>query len=232
MPHVTWTDRQRAGEASIAGMNREAGHRVHGARECVDALFYLIDLDAEVMPEPLEPTIIGHSWEVVEATHARWALVTAITAVDLCAAAIGRLFCNISGDAHDLSVRSTQMTSNRRRRERLKHIPEGPAGWLRSVHDDPTFRLLKDMRDRLTHQIHERAQYYVSDFSGGFDLRSLKPMERMMLEVPMSKLGIERFGTGAAAQFSIPDVIAKAAEFAHFRVGHFLDGFGSEGEAQ
>src|SRR5690349_12740359 len=52
-----------------------------------DSLHYLADVDAR-------PEIEGdHDPDTADIAHARWATGTCITALDLCAAALGRTFC-------------------------------------------------------------------------------------------------------------------------------------------
>src|SRR6266536_3793667 len=60
------------------------------AVSAVDGLHYLEDLDAALPGTRLLPG--GHDALTVDIAHARWAAGTAITALDLCAAAIGHLY--------------------------------------------------------------------------------------------------------------------------------------------
>ena len=73
------------------------GARAAAAASClsyavaaVESLFYLADLDSMLMtgarhlPE-------GHDALTVDVAHARWAAGTAVTALDLCGAAVGHL---------------------------------------------------------------------------------------------------------------------------------------------
>ena len=52
--------------------------------------------------------------DLVDISHVRWATGNAITAIDLCAATIGRLFCGITGPP-ELDLRYFHRNTNRRR---------------------------------------------------------------------------------------------------------------------
>jgi hypothetical protein len=58
---------------------------------------YLEKLDAAVPPD-------APRRDVVDISHVRWATANAITAIDLCAATIGHLFCGPQG-ARELNLR-------------------------------------------------------------------------------------------------------------------------------
>ena len=60
-----------------------------------DALYYLDDIDRDF--ERSHKAIAGHSRDTVDVSHARWATGTCITALDLCAAALGRALCGHAG---------------------------------------------------------------------------------------------------------------------------------------
>src|SRR4051794_7528585 len=59
-----------------------------------ESLHYLDDIDRAYDSDP--PTE-GQSRDVIDVTHARWATGTAATALDLCAAGLGRAFCGQTG---------------------------------------------------------------------------------------------------------------------------------------
>jgi hypothetical protein len=72
---------------------------------------YLEKLDdnvgGRVLPDGTNP-------DLVDISHVRWATANAITAIDLCAATIGRLFCGVSG-MRDVSLRDFEPTGSSRR---------------------------------------------------------------------------------------------------------------------
>src|SRR5205823_11887801 len=71
--------------------NPEAGALLLFAVWAVDSLYYLSDLDQAL--DPSQAMVGGHSADVVDVAHARWAVITCITALDLCAAGLGRALC-------------------------------------------------------------------------------------------------------------------------------------------
>jgi hypothetical protein len=56
---------------------------------------------------------------VLDISHVRWATANAITAIDLCAATMGRLFCDQTG-AWELDLRKFDRKSNRPKRDRAR----------------------------------------------------------------------------------------------------------------
>src|SRR5438874_9903263 len=75
--------------------NSESGALLLFAVWAVESLYYLGDLDQRL--DPSQATIGEHSADVVDVAHARWATGTCITALDLCAAALGRALCAHAG---------------------------------------------------------------------------------------------------------------------------------------
>jgi len=69
----------------------------------VEALHYLDDLDQSQVTYPT--SVQGHHANIVDIAHVRWVTGTAITSLDLCAAAMGRMYCG-SKDAHELDLRA------------------------------------------------------------------------------------------------------------------------------
>jgi hypothetical protein len=56
--------------------------------EAAASLHYLVDLDAHLISDPPNAEVLGHAWDMVDRSHARWATTVAITALDLCASAL------------------------------------------------------------------------------------------------------------------------------------------------
>lgn len=116
--------------------------------------------------------------DLVDISHVRWATGNAITAIDLCAATIGRLFCGITGPP-ELDLRYFHRNTNRRRpdtsrwrrlRDAMKRVrrqpPSGPPldarslraslppaflNWVDATRQDPLYRELHDARNPFTH---------------------------------------------------------------------------------
>ena len=68
---------------------------------------------------------------LVDISHVRWATGNAITAIDLCAATVGRLFCGITAPP-ELILRDFNRKSNRRKRDRARcRTLSGLVKWVR-----------------------------------------------------------------------------------------------------
>jgi hypothetical protein len=129
--------------------------RISFAVECVNGLHYLSDIDTQLVPVDAATDVLGHNWQVVDMAHARWAAGSAITALDLCAAALGRLYCGISGDdARDLDLEGIK---RREHRDVLRAAPGDPAEWAARVRGDNRYNGLLDLRHQLTHRVLPRS---------------------------------------------------------------------------
>jgi hypothetical protein len=90
MPPIQWPPATRAAIELLGSRNSDASSCVLWATSAVDGLAYVNDLDtarnggARVAND--------HDALVIDVAHARWAAGTAMTALDLCAAAIGFLY--------------------------------------------------------------------------------------------------------------------------------------------
>jgi hypothetical protein len=84
--------------------------------------------------------------------HVRWATATAITALDLCAAALGHLHEPAGeaarrqrrGQRRDLSLRHFNQ-------RRLRWLPEAAQAWVREVAADPRYVMVLHTRHPFTH---------------------------------------------------------------------------------
>lgn len=140
----------------MATRNQDAGSRLGFAADCVNGLQYLYDLDIDLAPTQCATDVLGHNWQIVDVSHARWALGTAVTAMDLCAAALGRLHCGIGGNAHDLAMPAVT------HRAELTALP-GVQKWANAVEADPHYQTVREIRRDLTHQVRPR-HYKVAVF--------------------------------------------------------------------
>jgi hypothetical protein len=93
MPRYTW-----AADPSniISGFETrhaqpDSGALLAWAVLSVESLHYLADIDQDY--EISHHVVGGHSRDIADVAHARWATGTCITSLDLCAAALGRTFC-------------------------------------------------------------------------------------------------------------------------------------------
>jgi hypothetical protein len=150
-----------------AGLGDDAGRYASWAVLTVDGLYYLGDLDQA--SERHQWTAAGHSDDVIDMAHVRWAGGMAITALDLCAAALG--------ERHHIPVRTPppRPRPSRRWGRRRTPLPAGEAQppsrvhdvgtlrqhrrelwdgcrrWLRGVTGDNTYNVLRSLRDPMTH---------------------------------------------------------------------------------
>lgn len=141
MPPHTWaTDAMRVAqtlEAKVIG-SEEAGALIAHAAWCVDALHYQLDLDARSRAE----SSLGHNADTADVAHVRWATSTAITALDLCAAALGRVYCGVTGP-HEHDLRTFDEASRDAKRARaaraaMAALPVSASAWVRAVLADST----------------------------------------------------------------------------------------------
>jgi hypothetical protein len=149
-PHE-WASDAKAISQRLSG---GASARISFAVECVNGLHYLSDIDGQLVPLDAATDVLGHNWQVVDMAHVRWAAGSAITALDLCAAALGRLYCGVSGeDARDLDLEGIK---RREHRDVLRAAPGDPAEWAARVRGDRRYSDLLDLRHQLTHRVRPR----------------------------------------------------------------------------
>ena len=102
MPPMTWVAEPMAAivKFEIRHDSPEAGALFQWAVATVNSLHYLDDIDKAY---DQSRTTMGHNPAVVDVAHVRWATSTCITALDLCAAGLGRAFCD-HRDQRDLDL--------------------------------------------------------------------------------------------------------------------------------
>ena len=103
--------------------NLGASHLVVTAAYTVEGLHYLAELDSELPPYWLA----GHHPDgaSVDLAHARWGVADAITAIDLCAAALGRIHCGYPKNDHEMDFREAAKDG------KLAALPAPSAGYGR-----------------------------------------------------------------------------------------------------
>ena len=120
----------------------------------VNGLYYLGDVDAVWDRHP--DLSASHQPDTVDMAHARWAVGSAITALDLCAAALGRLYCNWSGP-NELDLRGfdvNAVSSNKRRKQilaRRLNLDASALQWVNDALADPRYQTVLSARHALTH---------------------------------------------------------------------------------
>jgi hypothetical protein len=146
MAPYEWSQDPVAAAHRLSSANADAQARLTFAVECVNGLHYLVDLDEHLVPTDAATQVLSHNWQVVDMAHVRWAASSAITALNLCAAALGRLYCEIRGNKKDLTVQS----------DALDAVPGKPSNWITAVRCDDHYIGLRELRDALTHRVRER----------------------------------------------------------------------------
>jgi len=101
--------------------------------------------------DPSQATICDHVADVVDVAHARWATGTCITALDLCAAALGRVFCTHTGP-RELDIGDFDLRTSKRAARLRANLPAQARQWIDNVLKDPDYSQIKAARDSLTHK--------------------------------------------------------------------------------
>jgi hypothetical protein len=152
MPQLNWpqepTRTVRAYEARRSGRG-EIGALILWATWTVEGLHYLGDLNdhhhASSLPGP------NHSPDIVNIAHVRWATASAITALDLCAAALGREFCP-SLTARERDLRDFDVSSSNRKLPVWRSALSLRAlAWVDTVVADQRYKEVHGARNPLTH---------------------------------------------------------------------------------
>ena len=144
---------------------------------------------------------------LVDISHVRWATGNAITAIDLCAATIGRLFCDPQGK-RELSLRDFDLTLQRKPKDqaavedRLASLPPDFRRWIEDTLADPHYIDLQPARNPFTHAWLRR--HLFAGMGGHAD--------RTQFEV---------LGTGH--QMNARDMVVDSASLALDRVRAFVD---------
>lgn len=156
----------------------EVGALFAWAASTVDGLHYLDDIDQAY---DASHSVVGlHRGDIVDVAHARWATSTSITALNLCAAGLGRCFC-AHKDRQELDLGSFDSARRRKQRADLRvKLPSAALQWVDGVLEDPEYKKIKAARDWL---IHSRLKRHFSMASGG-------PSQRLKLEVDGTQLEI------------------------------------------
>lgn len=113
-----------------------------------EGLFYLDDIDAVQINYP--NPVLGHNPEIVDIAHVRWATGTAITSLDLCAAALGRAYCNVTG-SHEMDLRDFDPNGKPRILANRALLPGSALAWVNSVFSDPRYIDIHPARNAFTH---------------------------------------------------------------------------------
>jgi Sap, sulfolipid-1-addressing protein len=144
-----WTSSdEEVAAVTNAWESREAGALLRWARWAVESLDYLVRLDDRAFGHSRR-VLYGNEAGAIDLAHVRWASGMAVTAIDLCAAVLGRKYCGQTGD-RELSLAS--FYPKRNAKERWDFLPAPAKKWLSGVNRYPDFQTIKRARDPLTHR--------------------------------------------------------------------------------
>lgn len=130
----------------------DAGHGLLGwAQLAVDGLYWLVDVDDHAF-EGNRRNLKGHNDVAIDMAHARWATVTAKTAVDLCAAELGVRYADKDFWGHRLLAVEDLKES----KKLSSTLPKLARQWVSRVLDDSDYEIVKAARDPFTHRFHVR----------------------------------------------------------------------------
>lgn len=138
----------------------DAGQGLLGwAQLAVDGLHWLVDVDDYAF-EGDRRNLKGHGEVAVDMAHARWATMTATTAVDLCAAELGGRYAPADFWGSRLADIEDLRPKNLRRRQRERGVdfklPDLARDWVSQVLGDRNYQIVKEARDPFAHALHVR----------------------------------------------------------------------------
>lgn len=127
----------------------EIGALILWATWTVEGLHYLDDLH-DLHQKDCSPAA-AHSPEIVNIAHVRWATSSAITSLDLCAAALGRECCAWSGP-RELDLRVFDPSSNKSAGSSPRTaLSPAALRWVNAVLADQRYKEVQGARNPLTH---------------------------------------------------------------------------------
>jgi hypothetical protein len=144
----------------------------------VESLHYLDDVDRSY--DTSHTVIGGHRPDVADVAHARWATGACITALDLCAAGLGRSFCGHAGQ-RELDLTDFDLSQpSKLKAARRTQLPTPAAQWIDAVCSDANYKKIKEARNWLVHS--HPTQHYTIAIGG--------PPVRLKLGVGGSQLEV------------------------------------------
>ena len=164
----------------------------------VQSLHYLDDIDRA--HTGTTATVLGHPAYVVDIANVLWATVTAITSLDLCAAALGRAYCQNVGQ-REMDLREFGL-SNKYIGNRVV-LPSSALGWIDKVLTDKRYLDVLAARNPFTHSWLNRTIHLSAGSTG-------RPTSRTDFEVP------------ARGDLNARELVEKARDLATDQVLSFL----------
>jgi hypothetical protein len=114
-----------------------------------ESLYYLDDLDSTYSTKSGQQ--ITHHPHVIDIAHVRWGTSTSITALDLCAAALGRDCCNWT-KATEPDLRDFDSSSRKKGASALRGtLPPVATNWIDAVLADNRYKEIQGARNPLIH---------------------------------------------------------------------------------
>jgi hypothetical protein len=173
MSTYVWRIKPISAAVSLNPRDPDAGALLSWAGWAADSLFYLQGVDALAFGEG---GLGGRHDGVVEIAHFRWAASTAVTALDLGAAAIGKLHGVALPYEHELDLQA----AHDRKRIRLQ-LSLRALQWVDSVSNDARYQFVVSARHPMVHRrafrdfgLGERLAFRFKDASGT-DIRTTVP---------------------------------------------------------
>ena len=220
MPGRTWTDvtEQELGEACRDG-DGYVNALLLWALWAVDGLHYLRELYHEIFavegksqPASAGTRLLGYHQDNIELSYIRWATTTAVTALDLCAAALARIFIGRptptrkgvlrEADIGDLDPASAK--------KNFLRLPVEAQTWIKRVVDDPRWAMILGTRHPLSHALLSR---HISVMIGD-------PTIRPRLSIP---IGSRARASGSKTNVPSSEILDAAAALSADHVGELLN---------
>lgn len=194
----TWpVSRDAAVVAIEATGTADEGSLISWAIWSADSVRYLqaVEMDATT-PDPL-----GHARHVVDVAHVRSATSAAVTAIDLCAAILGRRIWGPSPNGHEAAVTTFVRP---RHQQNYARLSAGGRVWIDGVLSDPDYLELKAIRNPMTHAYWKNRKMWVPTPAGsrtGFITArgELAPSEMIALAVQVAERHLDVFLAGVIA---------------------------------
>jgi hypothetical protein len=131
--------------------------------------------------------LYGYHPNVIDLAHVRWAAGSAVTALDLCATALGRKHGLVAGQ--ELAIfdffPADQRDGPSKQKAKVRFAALSPAGqrWLNNVNSDPEYRTVRRARHPFTHGRLPRKLYLGTTQPGPHEQRQGLPVGSKGAEV-------------------------------------------------
>lgn len=147
MPPPTWPDRDKAAQALGAhDVNGPASGLLYWATWAVEGIYHVADVYAGLQ-DGSQP-IAGFHIDALDVVYARSGTSSAITALDLCAAALAHVHCGWTADRHaDMRTIYHGKAGSRP----YDRAPASAQCWLDAVRSDPNYDLVLEARHPFMH---------------------------------------------------------------------------------